>query len=143
MNTFLLVWNPKLWVWEDLDILKSRVERSGFATRDWSCGNVKKIRMGDRIFIIRLGQQPKGIFASGIVEVERHLEPHWDPKKHWKIGYITVRFDKLLNPLKQRVLPRTELEKPDFQPMHWSSQMSGVEIPAHIAENLEKAWKMC
>lgn len=105
MNTFLLVWNPKLWIWKDLDMLKSHVNRGEFVTRDWSCGNVKKIRAGDRIFIIRLGQQPKGIFASGTVEAERHLKPHWDPEKHWEIGFITVRFDKLLNPLEQKILP--------------------------------------
>jgi len=140
INTFLLVWNPKRWQWKDLGVLKTRLDNGGVITRDWSCGNTKKISVGDRVYIIRLGLGPKGIFASGIVEKERHLGSHWDPEEKRQIYYVTISFDKLLNPESEKVLYREELENKDFQPMHWDSQMSGIQIPADVADQLEMAW---
>ncbi len=143
MNTFLLAWNPKRWVWQDLEAMRSRLNRGIETGRLWSCRS-SKVELGDRIFIIRLGCEPKGIFASGVV-TQKTQGQHWDKEKSELIPYVRVKFDKLLNPDTKNVkmLFLEELEKKDLQPMHWITQMSGVQIPDSVASHLEEVWKHC
>lgn len=141
MNTFLLVWNSKRWKWDDLNARKNDIKKNGFFERNWSCGNTTKIQIGDRVFLIRLGEEPKGIIASGKVIKERHRGKHWDPDEDKSIWFVTIRFDRLLNPDEEPILYRENLNNQKLQPMHWDSQMSGVQIPDNVAMNLELKWK--
>ena len=67
MPTFLLTWNPKRWEWNS-DEIGALVEtwRAGSSiTKTWSTGNTTKIVPGDRLVWIRLGDPPRGVFATG------------------------------------------------------------------------------
>ncbi len=62
----------------------------------WSCGNSKNIRPDDRVFMIRLGKDPRGIMASGRADSEVYKDRHWD--EELAAGgkttfYIGVRLD--------------------------------------------------
>lgn len=142
MNTFLLAWNPKRWEWDDIESMRNQLSKGFEVYRNWSCRS-SKVQAGDRVFIIRLGEKPKGIFASGVVEKGSHLGPHWELKEKRQINYVTISFNKLINPEIDGVnmLFREELEDKKFQPMHWSTQMSGVRIPDKVADHLVDAWK--
>lgn len=141
MNTFLLAWNPKRWKWHDLESVRQKLLQGTEVDRLWSCRS-SKVEIGDRIFIIRLGEEPKGIFASGYV-TEKTEGQHWDESKNELIPYVRVKFDKLINPdIKGvKMLFMGELESKDFQPMHWITQMSGVQIGDVVADHLEEVWK--
>jgi 5-methylcytosine-specific restriction protein A len=67
MTTFLLAWNPKRLDWEDIEEMSRAVQSGQLVTIRWSCGNSKRIQRNDRVFFMRLGEEPKGIFASGYV----------------------------------------------------------------------------
>jgi 5-methylcytosine-specific restriction protein A len=47
----------------------------------WSCGNTKQIEIDDRVFLIRLGVEPKGIVGSGWVTKPPYFDEHWDAQK--------------------------------------------------------------
>ena len=81
MSHYLLAWNPKRWSWDEIDELSLKVEKGQSVTRRWSCGNSKRIKPGDRVFIICLGEEPRGIFASGIVIIGPYEDLHWDEQK--------------------------------------------------------------
>ena len=52
-TTYLLTWNPNSWHWDNLED-EVRVTASGRAANDrWSCGNTKRIRVDDRLFLLR------------------------------------------------------------------------------------------
>ena len=109
----------------------------------WSCGKSKRLQVGDRVFVIRLGEQPKGIFASGTVVRKPYEAEHWDEKKAAAgetCYFIRVRFDTLLDPDSDQILPRESLNVSPFSTMHWDTQMSGVSIPDDVAKQLEKLW---
>lgn len=119
------------------------LEAGGRVTRRWSCGHVKQITTGDRAFIIRLGVEPKGIFASGTVTVSAYEDWHWEEAKAMAgqtAMFIAVQLDTLLNPKREAILPRPLLHHPPFSPMHWDTQMSGVRIPDDVAVALENVW---
>ena len=52
-----------------------------------------------------------------------------------------IKFDTLLNPDKDAILPRDLLNTPPLSEMHWDTQMSGVQIPDNVAVELEILWE--
>lgn len=147
MRTWLFTWNPNRWGWDDLyngyEEMICQISQTGRAYATWSCGSNKSILEGDRIFLIRLGLEPRGIVASGFAASSVFEGPHWDVKRA-KEGDICrriyVRFDKILNPSIDPILSIEDLKliSPTFC---WSSQSSGIRIPNEIAELIENNWK--
>ena len=76
MATFLYTWNPKKWNWSDLQEAIYHVNNHKPYDMRWSCGNTKRISLGDAFFLIRLGVEPKGII--GYVTSQPYLFQHWD-----------------------------------------------------------------
>ena len=65
-NSFLVPWNPTKES-KDFDNDPFISEGDGDFRKDsWRCGTNKSIRKGDRIYIVRTGNEPRGIVASGI-----------------------------------------------------------------------------
>lgn len=78
LATYLLAWNPRRWDWEAIDDHVQELERKGATVRRWSCANSRRIREGDRLFLIRQGEEPRGIFASGVADSNWYEDLHWD-----------------------------------------------------------------
>ena len=55
MSAYLYTWNPKRWVWVDQADAVYRVNNGDQYDMYWSCGNTKKIQVGDVFFLMRLG----------------------------------------------------------------------------------------
>lgn len=143
MATYLLVWNPKRWQWIDLQECIDDIKQHGHYLDRWSSGNNKKIVEGDRVFIIRLGLEPRGIFASGWATSNVYDDVNWDDAKRAAkptIGYIDVELTALLNPDQETILSRDNLARGVLARMHWDSQTSGVTIPPDVAVQLEADW---
>ncbi|MBW4581087.1 MAG: HNH endonuclease [Tildeniella nuda ZEHNDER 1965/U140] len=137
MATYLLTWNPNEWAWEDIDKSSREVSSGKSVFIEWSCGNTKKIQKGDRVFVLRQSAEPKGICASGIV-IEGSFEG-----ENWKgnsAQFIKLKFDTLLNPETEKVLPRHLLNKAEFSRVRWDIQRSGITIYTEVAAELEKHW---
>lgn len=147
MKTWLFTWNPSRWAWDDRYSgyieMKSQINQTGRSFRTWSCGNNKSIKKGDRIFLIRLGVEPKGIVASGYAATDVFEGPHWDDKKDllgMRCRRIFIEFDKIQDPMAEDIILMAKLM--EIHPKYkWSSQMSGIEIPDHIANEVETIWK--
>jgi len=141
MATYLLAWNPKRWVWGNLERELETVRRSGSLTDRWSCGNSKAIRPGSRFFLIRLGDSRRGIVGSGRVLTEPKLDMHWDRHRAAR-GDQTMFVDILFDTLsKEPLIDWHTLKKAPFNGFNWGIQMSGVRIPQAIASALEKRWR--
>ena len=67
---FLLAWNPESWQWTELQADIARVRSGEDVKESWRVANTS-IKVGDRVFLIRLGQEPKGIMGSGYVTGKR------------------------------------------------------------------------
>lgn len=143
MKTYLLAWNPKYWQWQDLAEMSQKVKRGEIVLDRWGTGTSRKIIKGDRFFLIRLGKEPKGIFASGFVETDSYQALHWDKTKS-SLGetanYVDIHYDVLLNPEQGTILARALLNMPQLSQMHWNVRMSGVQIPDLVAKELEIIW---
>jgi 5-methylcytosine-specific restriction protein A len=143
MATYLLTWNPQKWRWEDLQEDINELRKKGTLLFRWSCGNSKRIVKGDRVFLLRQGEEPRGIIASGWAESESSEEIHWRKEKARKgrtTRYVEVRWDVLLNPETESIFPREWLNTPPLSDVNWNTQISGITIWPEAAESLEERW---
>jgi len=69
MNTYLLARNPNRWEWDNMEEMFNEVKNGNLVHDRWSSGVPKRPKTGDRFSLIRLGEEPKGIFA--ILEIRR------------------------------------------------------------------------
>ncbi len=146
MKSWLFTWNPRLWAWDDpvygYKEMIREVESTGATFCKWTCGVTKTIEPGDRVFLIRLGVEPRGIIASGHALTAVFEGTHWDPDKAAqgkKANRIYIKFDKLLD-CDSCILSMDELKRISGA-MHWSPQSSGVSIPDDVASRLEELWQ--
>lgn len=143
MATILLTWNPTRYPWPELPAMAQRTRAGEVLPFSWSCGQSKRIRPGDRVFLLRQSVAPRGIVASGQATGVPYPVPHWIPELA-AAGRTTmcveIALDVLLDPASEPILPREMLDGPQFSPMHWNTQMSGVRIPNEVAAELERAW---
>jgi 5-methylcytosine-specific restriction protein A len=138
LAAFLLTWSPTRFAWTDLPRMARRVER-GLRVRDrWSCARSKQIRRGDRLFMLRQGAEPRGLFGSGLAIGDWYEGPNWRGPGY--CHYVDLVYDVLLDPARQAILPREALRSGKLARMHWDTQSSGVRIPDGVAVELERIW---
>lgn len=141
MNTFLFAWNPNRWDWNDLQESINHLETVGYVERRWSCGNSKSIKKGDRVFLIRLGQEPRGIMGSGYAKSSYYVAPYWDGTVGKTTNYIDIEFDILIDPNKNILFDKESLETIDTNGVQqWFPQQSGISIRQEVVEDLESNW---
>lgn len=141
MATYLLTWNSEPENWNKMEDDIKNLQQKGTLERRWSCGNTKKISVGDRVFLIKLGKQPKGVVASGWVVSYYYEDEHWDyarALKGDKANYVKINFDTILE--SSKVLPYNSLKTNVSAQMNWSPFASGVTIDEEIADKLEEEW---
>lgn len=143
MSSYLLTWRPKRWQWRDLSKRIGEIKRKGFCVTDWSCGNNKNITKGDRLFLLRQGEEPRGIVGAGWAESASYEEIHWHEEKA-QAGrttmYVMVRWEKLLNPETESIFPREWLKRGVLSDVNWNTRISGITIWHDAAEVLELKW---
>jgi 5-methylcytosine-specific restriction protein A len=139
MSTFLFTWNPSKWHWSDLPEAVVKVNTNEDYDIYWSCGNTKKISIGDTFLLMRLGVPPKGIIGLGQVLSKPYYLPHWDEEKA-KDGKMALRVDLLFrqlseSPLVDETTLKTDKETKQFD---WFPQALGVLVPQNIAARILK-----
>lgn len=138
-NSYLFAWNPDKWKWEDLENNIEELQNKGTITLRWSCRSHKSIRIGDRAFLVRLGDIPRGIMASGYVVSEPFLSPHWSGEEK-DVPRVLIEFDVILNPNKEPILTLDLLKTGNLTKQHWTPQASGISIQTDCVEELEATW---
>jgi hypothetical protein len=100
MKAYLFGWNPQKFEWADIDDDIKQLADTGKLEDNWSVVSHKTIRPGDRAYIVRVGVEPKGIFAAGIIASEAY--PAYRNGRHYY--RITIALDVLLNPVNEPIL---------------------------------------
>ena len=95
METYLFAWNPVRWEWEGLAEDLARLAKSGHLDGRWSCAHRKRLAIGSKVFLIKLGpRKPTGIMGVGVTRSEPFEEEHYaDPKR--RAMYVDIRWTDL------------------------------------------------
>jgi 5-methylcytosine-specific restriction protein A len=140
-NSYLFTWNPNKWDWVDLGESIEHLKDVGYVERRWSCGNSKSVQKGDRIFLVRLGKEPKGIMGSGYAKSSYYVAPHWDGTEGKLANYIDIDFDILIDPKNNPLFYKDLLDSVDPEKtQQWFPQQSGTSIKLELMESLEASW---
>ncbi len=139
MNTYLFLWNPKKWTWTTIEQDIEQVNLTGRCSPRWSCGNTKSIQSGDRIFLLKVGTEPKGIIAAGFANSTPFYEKHWSGENKDTL-YIDVNFEVLLNPDQEPILSIDILKTGNLAKQNWQPMASGISVKPEFTDELEAVW---
>ncbi|SMG17637.1 hypothetical protein [Paraburkholderia susongensis] len=139
MTAFLLIWSPKKWPWPELPDIAKRVAAGVAVTDVWGCGFARGILPGDRVFLHRVAQEPKGIFGSGYVTRAPYEVPDPSTKRGYRLC-IDFVYDWLVDAHEAPVIPRDQLRVHPFSVQTWDAQSSGTIIKPIAEGALEKRW---
>lgn len=143
-SAFLLAWNPEKWNWPNLPNLAKQFRSEGEITSgaddsSWTIAN-KAVKSGDRLYLIRLGKEPKGLMGSGWATTGPYQDAHYDETSTKNTDYVKLKWDALLDPERDGLLPLADLQK-SFPDIHWTPHSSGIAISAETQGEIEKLWK--
>ena len=96
MPAYLLSWNPKRFVWEDVGDAVAATVAGQTLPWDWSTGNIRPVRRGERVFLLKQGAKPTGVVASGYTPSDSYQADPWDGDG--TANMVDVEFDRILNP---------------------------------------------
>jgi hypothetical protein len=91
---------------------------------------------GDRVFLLRLGSQGRGIVGSGMITGPIFRTEHWDGSGRDN-RYVPVGWDTLLGPDERLDIAELELA---FPAQHWHPQGNGTQVRPEVLDQLEDLW---
>lgn len=144
MKAYLLTINPRYWSWPDFDnVVKKTREGNYRFSEPWACANTG-VRKGDRIFLMRQGDEKRGIMASGHAKSESYKRtPDYqvDSVDNREIAtpHIDVEFDWIIDPTNESLLSQEELME-NISGQEWAPRQSGIEINGDSFKKLEILW---
>lgn len=134
--SWLLAWNPKNYDWENieepysLDTMFSIIRNGGGYFDCWRCMS-SKIECGDLVYIVKLGKEPKGIFAAGYAISDSIIE------NDERVVYVLIT--KAIDYRTDNIISQQSL-KELFPNQQWSPQGSGIAIKPDAAKWLIENW---
>lgn len=147
---WIFTWNKENFAWNSPEdgykALIEKLKHHKDANAQWTCGGTKKIKPGDRFFLIKLGSslidEERGIVASGTIESKPYEGKHWsgDPTK--TAQWVKVLFDKILDPDSDKILNLIRLKEIDSNgSVNWTPISAGIEIKDKVVlKSVEKEW---
>jgi MoxR-like ATPase len=142
-RTFLFTWNPERWDWPELEDWAAKLSRGEVVPHNtWSTGPRRDLKVGDRFFVLRQGEAPRGIVGSGRVLGPPLPQPHWDDARA-EAGdtslSASVAFETLVP--RDQLLTVEALKAAGMEGVRWSPQSSGTQIPPQFVAQVEAAWQ--
>ena len=134
-HTFILMWNPAISSVKMDDHLAGL--RNIWADYyNWSVYDWEKAQMGDRFYLVRVGEGNTGIVMSGVFSSQPYAAGDWSGKGR-TVYYMEMKPNLIIDPDKAPMISTKELEKaiPDFT---WSGGHSGQMLTDDQAMKLEK-----
>lgn len=140
-HAWLLSWNPARWQWKTFAEDRGATTRGHKVKEHWRCGN-SHAAIGDRVFLVRTGEEPRGIIARGTAVSAPYEHEHYDAERaaagETQQG-IDVEFDDIRDPTQDPFLKMAELHALSADQV-WNPQQSGIEILPGTVSALEEAW---
>ncbi|GAB0151612.1 AAA family ATPase [Marinobacterium sp. BA1] len=141
-GTWLMAWNPNNWTWRSFQDDRLRIARGDNVTMRWRTASTHP-REGDSFFLVRLGQDPKGLVARGNVASEPYEDDHYNPelaKQGQKALYVDITLTDLRDPKADSYISMADLKALTVDEQNWTPQASGIEIKSKSAKIVANLW---
>src|SRR5690606_18856974 len=102
-----------------------------------------KVAVGDKAFILRVGEPPKGVIANGNVLTDPYDAPHWEADKA-EAGelarYVDIQLQDLRDPTQDAYVSASDLEHIKVDGQDWSPGDGNMLIAPRSAKVLARLW---
>src|SRR5688572_1154272 len=101
MPSYALTWNPAEFPYADLSQRAMENRAGARIVISWGAGTRREYTAGDRIFMLRQGTEPRGVFGSGTALGKVTQGPHFNQERAARGDqsyYVPVSLDTLLDP---------------------------------------------
>lgn len=140
-KAWLLTWNPAYWDVENYQEICAKSKEGVTWTERWNVSS-KQPELGDDVFLMKMGDAPKGIVAHGRVVKTAYSAPHYMKEKAAAgemLEYIDVEFDKLQYYPEETILLLDDLKRA-YPTQLWSPRASGIGIKDSVYGSLLNVW---
>jgi hypothetical protein len=136
----IATWNPVNWSWDDRTEQVAATTAGVIVREPWSTGSRRNgIEPGDRVFLLKQGEEPRGVVGSGTCSSRIFQDDHWDEQREGaEANYVLIEWDTLLPD--DDLLPHSELVARVPAGRNWRPQGSGTVLTAEGAIDLEALW---
>lgn len=141
-NTFLLKWNPAIssYTMDRLDAdLAEWADGSWEEEFDWSIHEWQQAHIGDRFFMVRVGEGNTGVFAAGRFTSAPYMGDDWSGKGR-EVYYVQLEFEAVFHPERAEIISTEELER-ELPLIEWRKGHSGLLLDKETAVKLELLWR--
>ena len=95
--------------------------------------------MGDRFFMVRVGEGNTGIFAAGRFTTDPAQGEDWSGKGR-EVYYMRMDFEAVFHPERTEIISTEELER-ELPNIDWHKGHSGEMVDNETADRLELMWR--
>lgn len=102
----------------------------------WSIWDWQDARIGDKVYMLRVGEGTTGIVMAGEIISEPYVDEDWSGKGR-VTHYVDIRLVQMIHPEKATILDTEDLSE-SFDGIEWTGGHSGTLLSAKDAYYLEK-----
>lgn len=139
MADFLFTWKEgKRLSYEKIKEIVDKFDAGQPVVEGWQCAAHLMIRDGDRAYLLKQGNEPRGIFGVGTVDgsPEERTPAIVGKRKSYA---VQIRFEMLLDPMREMFTTRDELLRLQAAPQHrWDIESSGMPLEREAARLIEE-----
>ena len=133
---FRKIWDREIGFW----VLSWATTKFGRTINVWP-HNLKKVEIGDRVFILRTDPKPEGIVAWGVVTTKRYDAPFWDSRKAGDASHLMdINLNESRTGEQDVIVSLSDLKKVESN-QQWKPGPEPVEIAVKSARTLQRLWK--
>lgn len=136
-KAYMLRWNTEItnFKMQDFEDCMKRFKDPGLCL-SWSIWDWQDARVGDIVYLLRVGEGSTGIVMRGEIISEPYVDDDWSGKGR-EVHYVDFRVDQIMHPEKA-VIPTTKELQQNWDEIDWSGGHSGTLIEERTAYQLEK-----
>lgn len=139
-QTFVMRWNPEISSHKVTDFEHAMEDfyEEGFYY-DWSIFDYEKVHVGDRFFMLKVGNGNTGIVMSGIIVSLPYKDEDWSGKGR-DVRYVRMIPDCMVHPDKSKMVTIQMLEE-TLPGVNWNEGHSGVLLSDEQACKFDNLWQ--
>jgi predicted HNH restriction endonuclease len=134
LTSFLMTWKESGWPHENVVRMADALRGKGYVDEPWRIKAHTKTAVGDRVWVLRQGRGPKGVFGAGRIIGAPALGDAGNGETQMMVD---VRFEAFVDP-KQRFLIDEDSMARVLKPQQIRAQASGYRIDDEQSAALEE-----
>ena len=138
-QTFVMRWNPEISSHKVVDFEHAMEDfyDDGFYY-DWSIFDYEKVHVGDRFFMLKVGNGNTGIVMSGIIVSLPYKDEDWSGRGR-DVRYVRMIPDCMVHPDKTEIISTQSLDE-ELPGVNWNEGHSGVLLTNEQAGKFDELW---